>query len=780
MSGHNATDDLLVARRKQGRLNRLHATLRRINCSIVRAEAPHLLYETTCHIAVEEGAFCFACAGLVDPSSRKIVVVAQAGAPIDLECLLGAEAYSADDRFPAVTAVLEERVCITSELTANTQNSAWRAVLQKAGLQSIAAYPLWMEGRVFGVFMVASPDQSYFQDAEVRLIAEVISDISLTVDALCKEEKRRAAETKIRYLAYYDSETSLPGRTLFIERITDICNRVEENAVAVMAIRLRRYHGALQILGQAAGVHLARTVITRLEEVLPTAVIGRISESEFAVSMLINADDLRLLEQTALRIHGVMAQVISVDGHEVFLEPRIGIAVYPENGSATDIIKASLTAAATDAVDSSTVYRFYVAEMSHASSRRLDMETALHRAIERSEFVLHYQPQVDFVTGRVVGAEALLRWQRPGVGLVPPVEFVPILEETGLIVPVGEWVLREACQQARRWQDEGLCPVRMAVNLSGRQFEEGDIKNMVMQTLAACDLEPRWLELEITEGIVLRDAAVIIRIMNEMKAHGVSYALDDFGTGYSLLSYLRKLPVSRIKIDKSFVANITASPGNAAIVKAVVGMAHSLGLSVIAVGAETEGQLGFLCNLQCDEMQGFYFSRPLTADDFSELLQEKRCLAQLAHDQMSERILLLVDDEPNILHAVRRILRRSNFRLLTTTSISEGFDLLASHPVGVVICEQRMPEMTGTEFLRRVRQLHPSIVRVIMSGYTEQSSVIDAVNRGAVYKFLSKPWDEETLMQSLDDAFRLHEIERDNRQLTLQMQNIMESRQEAH
>ncbi len=777
---HDTSDDLSATRRKLERLNRLYATLSRINRSIVRAEDPHLLYETTCHIAVEEGAFCFACAGLVDPSNRKIVVVARAGAPVDLERLLGEEAYSAGDRFPAVTAVLEERVCINSDLTANAQNSAWRTVLQEAGLQSIAAYPLWLEGRVFGVFMVASPDRAYFQDAEVRLFTEVAGDVSFAVDAMRKEEQRIAAETKIQYLAYYDSETGLPGRTLFTERVTDLCNIAEENAVIVMAIRLRRYHGALQVLGQAVGVHLARTVITRLEEVLPTAVIGRISESEFAVSMLIKAGDLPLVEEMASHIHSATAQVISVDGHEVFLEPRIGIAVYPENGSATDIIKAALTAAATDAVDSSTVYRFYVAELNHASSRRLDMEAALHRAIERSEFVLHYQPQVDFVTGRVVGAEALLRWQRPGVGLVPPVEFVPILGETGLIVPVGEWVLREACQQARRWQDEGLCPVRMAVNLSGRQFEEGDINAIVLQVLETFGLDSRWLELEITESIVLRDAAGIIRKMNEMKAYGVSYALDDFGTGYSSLSYLRKLPVSRIKIDKSFVANITTEPGDAAIVKAVVGMAHSLGLSVIAEGAETEGQLGFLCNLQCDEMQGFYFSRPLTADDFSALLQEKRCLDQRAHDQRSERILLLVDDEPNILHAVRRILRRSNFRLLTTTSITEGFDLLASHPVGVVICEQRMPEMTGTEFLRRVRQLHPSIVRVILSGYTELSSVIDAVNRGAVYKFLSKPWDEETLMQSLDDAFRLHEIERDNRQLTLQMQTILESKQEAH
>ena len=633
---------------------------------------------------------------------------------------------------------------------------------------------------MFGVFMVASPDHAYFQDAEVRLFTEVAGDVSFAVDAMRKEEKRMAAETKIQYLAYYDSETGLPGRTLFTERVTDVCNRAEENVVAVMAIRLRRYHGALQVLGQATGVHLARTLITRLEEVLPTSVIGRISESEFAVSMLIKDDDLRLAEEAAMLIHGAAAEVISVDGHDVFLDPLIGIAAYPENGSASDTIQAALTAAASDAVDSSTVYRFYLAEMNHVSSRRLDLEAALHRAIERSEFVIHYQPQVDFMTGRIVGAEALLRWRRPGIGLVSPAEFVPLLEETGLVVPVGEWVLREACRQAKRWQDEGLCPVRMAVNLSGRQFEEGDINSVVMHALETFALDSRWLELEITESIVLRDAAGIIRTMNEMKAYGVSYALDDFGTGYSSLSYLRKLPVSRIKIDKSFVANITTEPGDAAIVKAVVGMAHSLGLSVIAEGAETEGQLGFLSDLKCDEMQGFYFSRPLAAEDFSVLLQEKRRLAQCANDQRAERILLLVDDEPNILHAVRRILRRSNYRLLTTTSIREGFDLLASHPVGVVICEQRMPEMTGTEFLRRVRQLHPSIVRVILSGYTELSSVIDAVNRGAVYKFLSKPWDEESLMQSLDDAFRLHEIERDNQQLTLQMQNILASRQKAH
>jgi EAL domain-containing protein (putative c-di-GMP-specific phosphodiesterase class I)/FixJ family two-component response regulator/GGDEF domain-containing protein len=542
--------------------------------------------------------------------------------------------------------------------------------------------------------------------------------------------------------------------------------------VAVLAINLRRYHGVLDVLGPEAGVTIARAVASQIEAALPTAIVARIGESHFALA-LDDLEGLHLVEEIAWRVHAAVAEGILIEGREVFLDPFIGIALHPQDGSAAEVLKAALIAAGKAPFDSSNSCRFFVAEMDGSSRNRLDLDTALRRAVTRQEFELHYQPEVDLTTGRVVGAEALLRWQRPNHGLVMPGEFIPMLEETGLICPVGEWVLFEACRTCKRWQDAGLPPVRVAVNLSARQFHETDVGSLVRRALHESQLEPKWLELEVTESIVLLDAEIIIRTMRDLNAIGVVQTLDDFGTGYSSLSYLQRLPVQHLKIDRSFVANITSSPSDAAIVRAVVGMAHSLGLSVIAEGVETEGQLGYLRGLSCEQMQGYYFSPPVTAEAFAAILRDGRCIPLQVESSKRERVLLLVDDEPNILSALRRMLRHTDICVLATTNPHEGFELLASSPVGVVICDQRMPEMTGTEFLRRVKALYPATVRIVLSGYTDLNSVIDAVNRGAIYKFLTKPWQEDAMLESLEDAFRLHEIERENQHLSQQLRTLL-------
>ncbi len=772
MTHSNADDELPAIRRKLERLNRLYTMLSRINRAIVRADDPHVLYEAACRIAVEDGAFDLAWTGLVEPASRRIEVVARAGAAVDLARFLVEDVDTPSDLCPSATAILEDRAFIVSDLGHGCR-AAWRSLMEESGLWGAAAFPLRMEGCVIGVFMVASGEADYFKAAEIHLLEEVADDISFALDVLHREEKHIAAETKAQYLAYYDSQTGLPGRILFEERLAAACAAAGDNVVAVLVVNLRRYHGVLQVLGQAAGVLLARTIATRLDALLPTSAVGRITESEFATFLVAAPDDLHLMEEAAWRIHAALAETIPADGRDIFVDPFVGIALCPKDGAPAEVLKAALLAAASGPVDATSICRFYVSDMDRASRRKLDLEAALRRALERKEFVLHYQPQVDLASGRIVGAEALLRWQRPDCGLVSPLDFIPLLEETGLIVPVGEWVMQEACRRAKGWQDEGLPPLRMAVNLSARQFQDTDVTALVLRTLEASGLEPHWLELEITEGIVLLNAEAVIATLNQLKGHGVSHALDDFGTGYSSLSYLQRLPVARIKIDQSFVANITADPNDAAIVRAVVGMAHSLGMSVIAEGVETEGQLGYLRGLQCEEIQGYYFSWPLPADAFADLLREDRRLAPAVKERQAERVLLLLDDEPNVLAALRRLLRRTDIRVVATTSPKEAFDLMATNPVGVVVCDQRMPEMTGTEFLRRVKDLHPDVVRIVLSGYTDLNSVIDAVNRGAIYKFLPKPWDEEVLLASLRDAFHMHEMEKDNRVLTIQVKELL-------
>jgi EAL domain-containing protein (putative c-di-GMP-specific phosphodiesterase class I)/FixJ family two-component response regulator/GGDEF domain-containing protein len=584
----------------------------------------------------------------------------------------------------------------------------------------------------------------------------------------------------MHYLAYYDTRTGLPNRPLFEERLVALGKQHPAKRFSIIVICLLNYHDLLKVLGQNTGIAIARSIANRIETLMPTAIVARIGEAEFAIATE-SQEGLHEIKETAWQIHHSITQGINVDNQEVFLEVFLGIAMFPKHGAPEEVIKAALTATDNKGQPSgSSYYRLFVSGMDSSSRRRLDLDTALRHAISQQEFILYYQPQVDLVSGRIVGVEALLRWQRPNVGLVLPGEFISILEESGLICDVGEWVLLEACTACQRWQDKGLSPVRIAVNLSGRQFLGSDIDNVVRRVLHDTALEPKWLELEVTENSILPNAHKIIRILCDLKAIGVSQALDDFGTGYSSLSYLQRLPVQHLKIDRSFISNITSNPNDAAIVRAVVSMAHSLGIGVIAEGVETKGQLGYLRSLNCDQIQGYYFSPPLMENDFIALLRNGDHIQTESEQSKDKRVLLLVDDDPNILSSLHHALRCTNIHVLSSTSPNQGFELLANNPVGVVICDQRMPEMAGTEFLRRTKALFPATVRIVLSGYTDLNSVIDAVNRGAVYKFLTKPLHEEILLDSLEDAFHLHEIERENHILTRQVYELTNRAKDEH
>lgn len=745
------------------RLNRLYAMLSHINRAIIRIEDAQELYLAACRIATESVGFALAWIALIEPSTGRAVPQAASGAA-DVTRIMEIT-RGAGTPTPTEIAVGSERVVIVNDPGNEQQMAAWQAIAEHTGIRSGGSFPIRLEGSIIGAFNVGASEAGFFRDPEIKLLLEVADDLSFALEVIRREERRLAGETKIRYLAYYDAQTGMPTRALFEERLAAACAEEPDGQVVVMVANLRNYHGIVQLLGPVAGQEIIRTAAMRIETVLPVVPIARVSETMFA-AMLRSPAGLDVVEEQSWLLHRALSAAGQASGREVFLDPFIGIAVSPKDGDAAGIVlEHAIQAAEVATQDSNGHCRFFFSELDDGSRRRLELDSALRRALERNEFRLYYQPQVDLATGRIVGAEALLRWQHPEHGLVSPGEFVPLLEDNGLIGAVGEWVLQEACRQGKYWQDKGLQPIRIAVNLSARQFYNNDIHAVVMRALATSGLEAQWLELELTEGVVLLNADGVIRMMKELNAIGVSHALDDFGTGYSSLSYLQRLPVARIKIDRSFVTNITSNPSNAAIARAVVGMAHSLGMSVIAEGVETEGQLGFLYGLGCEEIQGFLFSPPLPPDEFATLLRDGRCIAPRLSCK-TEQVLLVVDDEPNMLTALQRLLRRHPYRVVTTTSAREGFDLLASHNPGVVICDQRMPEMTGTEFLRRVKQLYPDTVRIVLSGYTELNSIIDAVNQGAIYKFITKPWDDEALCQSIDDAFRIHDLQRENRELT--------------
>lgn len=741
-------------------LNRLYAMLSHINRTIIRTDTPQQLYISACRIAVEYGGFVLAWIGLLEPETGGMVPVASAGAATVAQIKNINDMAANPD--PAAYAPCIEAPGMVKDSLDDLLITSWRDMIEGLGLHAGGAFPIRLEGCIIGAFNVAAAEPDFFGEAAINLLNEVADDISFALEVLRQKEKHVVMESKMRYLAYYDSQTGMPSRALLEERLVEACEDTATKMVAVLVSNLRRYHDIVHLLEPDAGQFIIRAMAARLESALPTIPLARLDESKFAV-ILRDPEGLDVAEELAWQIHRVLAEAIRLDNQELFLDPFIGIAVFPRDGAPTDVLKHAMQAAMVP--DTNSHCRFFCADMDQDSRLRLNIEGALRRALERKEFILHYQPQVDLASGQIVGAEVLLRWQSSDYGLVSPQDFIPLLEEHGLINSVGEWVLHEACMHARQWQDEGLPPFRIAVNLSARQFHDDDIRTIVRRVLDATRLDPHWLELEVTESIVLHNTENVIRAMQDLNAEGVSHALDDFGTGYSSLSYLQRLPVARIKIDRSFVINITSSLSDAAIVRAVVGMAHNLGMRVIAEGVETEGQLGFLRGIGCEEIQGYFFSRPLPEDDFAALLREGRCIPPGNLDEQ-ERVLLLVDDEPNILSALTRALRRKGFRILSTTSTREGFDLLATHKPGVVLCDQRMPELTGTEFLRRVKELYPDTVRMVLSGYAELNSVISAVNQGAVYKFLTKPWEDDVLYESLNDAFRIYELNRKSSELS--------------
>jgi EAL domain-containing protein (putative c-di-GMP-specific phosphodiesterase class I)/CheY-like chemotaxis protein len=334
-----------------------------------------------------------------------------------------------------------------------------------------------------------------------------------------------------------------------------------------------------------------------------------------------------------------------------------------------------------------------------------------------------------------------------------------VAEETGLIVAIGRWVLRSACVQNQAWQRAGLAPLRVAINLSTRQFQDPGLSAEVAAALADSGLAAQYLELELTESLMMHNVEEAVQMVAALKRLGVTLSIDDFGTGYSSLAYLKQFPVDYLKIDQSFVRDMLAEPKVAAIVRSVIALGQSLGFKVVAEGVETAAQLAYLRRHQCDEMQGYYFSKPLPADDFAGLLREERGLASPQRDDgKSQKTLLLLDDEPNVLAALARLFRGDGYRILRALTAEEAFDLLAINQVQVVLSDQRMPGMNGTEFLSRVKKLYPGTIRIILSGYTELESVLNAINSGEIYRFYTKPWDDTALRDNIREAFHYHEL----------------------
>jgi len=473
------------------------------------------------------------------------------------------------------------------------------------------------KGAMLGAFSVYTRESARPTPADRELLDRACQLAGIAI------EKSRDQES-LATLAYYDVLTGLPNRALLQDRLHQAMIEADRHGrlVALLFMDLDRFKNINDTLGHEMGDVLLKKVAKRLEGcVRPGDTVARPGGDEFIVVLagVAHVDDV---SRVAQKIIDAFSLPFEIGGRELYVTCSIGVTLYPFDDRDVETLHRNADAAMYHAKEEGrNNFQFYSAEMNAQSFQRLTLENALRRALERDELRLYHQPQVDLDSGRIVGVEALIRWQHPELGLVSPADFIPLAEETGLIVPIGEWVLRQACAQARAWQKAGLPPVRVAVNLSARQFRQHGLYEVITAALQHAGLAPEWLEVELTESLVMHDVNRTIDVLRGLKKMGVSVAVDDFGTGYSSLSYLRRLPIDAIKIDRAFIEHIPDNSDAAAITTAIIALARSLQLKTVAEGVETEAQADFLRRHGCNAMQGFYFSRPLPADKFAELLK---------------------------------------------------------------------------------------------------------------------------------------------------------------
>lgn len=500
-----------------------------------------------------------------------------------------------------------------------------RGEVQEFGSASVdwLGVPLKTRDSVLGVLVV----QSYTQSVRLReREKEVLTFISQHIASAL--ERKRAEET-IRHQAYHDVLTLLPNRILFKDQFSQALSLAQRNKqmVAMMFLDLDRFKTINDTLGHATGDRLLQSVAQRLSKIIREGdTIARLGGDEFLVlvSGIHHVEDAAKVADKLLQ---AMRPAFDLDGQELHITTSIGISLYPHDGDDAETLLKNADTALYRAKDQGrNTYQLYTPAMNARAYELLAMENNLRRALENQEFVLHFQPQISVHTGKLVGMEALVRWNSPDGKLMYPSSFISLCEDTGLIVPLGEWVLRTACEQNRKWQESGHPPITIAVNLSARQFQQRDLMDMISRVLADSKLAPEFLELELTESVVMQDPNAAVDILGGLRGMGIQISIDDFGTGYSSLSYLRRFPIHRLKIDQSFVRDCMVDNDDAAIVAAIISMARSLKLKVIAEGVETEDQLDFLRKHHCDIVQGFLISRPVPADIFISILTQNNRL----------------------------------------------------------------------------------------------------------------------------------------------------------
>jgi diguanylate cyclase (GGDEF)-like protein/PAS domain S-box-containing protein len=594
-------------------LNRVYTMLSSINTLIVRVHDRDELYRGACRIACEAGAFRMSLICLVDRNTMKIAPVASAGKEEALMNTIRDRLSSFEGTADTLIArAIRTKKAVVSNDSRSDQSLVFGLQYAEAGVRSLAVLPLMVANDAVGVLALYACENEFFHEEELKLLTELAGDIAFAIDHLDKRER-------LDYLAYYDVLTGLANRRLFLERVTLYLRGAVSSGcqLALFLIDLERFKSINDSLGQSAGDALLGQVAEWLtHRTGDINLLARVGADHFAVVLPeVNpeGDVARLLDKvmTEFRDHP-----FRLDDAVFRIAFKGGVALFPNDGADAETLFRNAEAALKKAKAGGERYLFYTQAMTATVASQLSLENQLRQALEKREFVLHYQPKVNLVSGKVAGAEALIRWNDPRTGLVPPGRFIPVLEQTGLIHEVGRWALRQAVEDYRRWRADGLAVVRIAVNVSPLQLRSRDFIAEIAQAIGSDAQAAAGLELEITESLIMADIKHSIASLQAIRGMGVSIAIDDFGTGFSSLSYLAKLPVDTLKIDRSFVIDMTAAPEGLALVSTIINLAHALKLRVVAEGVETDEQSHLLRLLNCDEMQGFLFSRAVPGEIF--------------------------------------------------------------------------------------------------------------------------------------------------------------------
>jgi diguanylate cyclase (GGDEF)-like protein len=518
------------------------------------------------------------------------------------------------------TAMYRREAVIVADIKKDPLWADFRTLVTPYGYRSCWSTPILShQGEPLGAFAMYSKEKRAPRADEMRLVAGATRLAGIAIE-------RKRAEERIHYMANHDALTGLPNRTLLKDRLQQsmLFAKKYDRWANLALIDLDNFKLINDSLGHSAGDELLKIVAKRMVERLkPTDTVVRLGANEFAVMIADQPKDVDRIAATLQDLRAAIAEPIRISGHALQVASSIGVAIYPKDGGDVDTLLANAGSAMYRAKEAGRDnFQFYTPALNGKVHEKFLLQEELRKALQRNEFLLLYQPQVDLRSGRIFAVEALIRWRHPEMGLVPPDKFIPAAEESGLIVPIGDWVLREAALQNKAWQAAGLAPIVVSVNVSARQFKAKNWVSRVVDALNESGLEAKYLELELTESLIMQDVEQAIATMKQLQSLGVQLSIDDFGTGYSSLSALKTFPVARLKIDKSFVRDLAHDENDRAVATAVISLGQKLNLRVIAEGVETEAQLAFLRDNNCDEMQGYLFSKPAPPEHIATMLRQ--------------------------------------------------------------------------------------------------------------------------------------------------------------